>query len=106
MNQAQSTRYLERLMGDDPTMEELVEMWQDRHPRDRQDIDENDYLKKLDFCLPLQSFDFEMWRAKMRAREGKITGILDGMAICAENSLVLPEWLSVKATQFLGYLGY
>lgn len=102
---AHRVRLLQRLMGDDPTEEECFEMWGDRPRLERllalQDGTEwpgPDHNR-------LQAFDFELWRAKVRTKLGSLTGVLDALAICHENNLILPDWLIEVAQRYLTFLG-
>lgn len=102
---AHRVRLLERLMGDDPTDEECFGMWEDRPRLERLLA----LQEGIDWPGPdhnrLQAFDYELWRAKVRSELGSLTGVLDGLAICRENNLLLPDWLHEVAQRYLAYLG-
>lgn len=104
MIQHYSERTLQRLMGDDATDNELLEMWADRHPRDRKALPENVPREDLGQGYPLELFDFQLWGAKVRSQAGQLTGIMDGIAICTENDLVMPKWLAERSLEYLSYL--
>ncbi len=102
---AHRVRLLERLMGDEPTEHECRTMWEDRPRLERLlalqegvDWPGPDYNR-------LQAYDYELWRAKVRTELGSLTGVLDGLAICRENSLLLPDWLQEIAPRYLAHLG-
>ena len=64
-------------------------MWQDRFSeREAPDIDLEEIRRNLD------ASDMELWRAKRRASDNRITAILDGIDICQEYGLALPTWLN------------
>jgi len=102
---AHRVRLLERLMGDDPTDEECFEMWEDRPRLERLLA----LQEGIEWPGPdhnrLQAFDYELWRAKVRSELGSLTGVLDGLAICRENNLLLPDWLHEVAQRYLAFLG-
>ncbi|WP_407493814.1 hypothetical protein [Pseudooceanicola sp. MF1-13] len=111
---AQEERYLERLLGADPTPGEIVDMWRDRHPRDQipEDLDgleietiyENNDMPPAACLQSVNNIDNELWRARKRAGLGRLTGVLDAIDICHENGRMQPEWLVVWTTNMLGSL--
>ena len=117
LSRAQKQKYLDRLIGEDPTSAEIVGMWRDRHPRDQlpvnlDDIDlalivEDGFGQRLNtVCLPLLDWaDHELWRARMRAALGSLTGILDAIDICRAHDRMQPDWLTHRVVNLLGAFG-
>lgn len=115
LSPAQKHKYLDRLLGEDPTSAEVVGMWRDRHPRDQLPVDLNDIDLALsaddgdglhNVCLPLLDWvDHELWRARMRADLGSLTGVLDAIDICRQHNRMQPKWLTHWVVNLLGALG-
>lgn len=89
-------------MHEDPTDLEIREMWADRERLERMvALRDERYPEDM---MPLNQSDFDLWRAKLRAEMNSLTGVLDGLMICRENSLILPNWLSLQAINYIGAL--
>jgi len=105
MDELTRERHLERLFGDDPTEDEICAMWTDRPRLERLLALRENMDDDYEDLHPLQGYDFELWRAKLRTELGSLSGVLDALAICQEHNLIHPDWLSNKSMDLISYLG-
>ncbi|WP_167803336.1 hypothetical protein [Pseudoroseicyclus tamaricis] len=54
----------------------------------------------------IESYDIELFRAKLRAEFGSLAAILDGIDICQEHQLTLPRWLASRTAEILASVTY
>ena len=99
MNRDQRRRYLQVIQGNDFSEDELREMWVDQ--RGDQQVPD---LSIEQIEQHIFSSDIELWKAKRRASDGRLTAVIDGIDICQEHALPLPFWLVRASCESLALL--